>query len=146
MNRAIEEFIRARRIAAVGVSTNPRKFGHHAFMELVTRGYEVVPVHPSAGEIAGIPCYPALREIPSAVEAVLVMVPAHKAMDVLQEASELGLTKVWLQQGVESPEVLALAAALGLDVVAGKCILMYAPPVGGFHRLHRTLTRLIGRL
>jgi predicted CoA-binding protein len=53
---------------------------------------------------------------------------------------------VWLQQGAESPEALALARDLGLNLVARKCVLMYAPPVRSFHAWHRVFARLFGQL
>lgn len=146
MNQNIESFIRGRRIAAVGASTNPQKFGHRAFVELVGRGYEMIPVHPSAREIAGIPCTENLRMISKGVDGVLVMVPPKKALDVLRDAAEAGMKNVWLQQGTESAEVLALAGELGLNIISRKCILMYAPPVAGFHKFHRIVTGLVGRL
>jgi len=67
------------------------------------------------------------------IDGVLVIVPSTQAMQVLREAASLGLTKIWLQQGAESPETLALATDLGFSLVSGKCILMYAPPVRSFH-------------
>jgi predicted CoA-binding protein len=49
---------------------------------------------------------------------------------------------VWLQQGAESPDVIAASRELGLDVVAGECILMFAKPAG-FHRAHRWVHDLV---
>ena len=74
------------------------------------------------------------------------MVPPEKALGVLRDAAAAGMKNVWLQQGTESAEVLALAGELGLNIVARKCILMYAPPVDGFHRFNRIVTGLVGRL
>jgi predicted CoA-binding protein len=56
------------------------------------------------------------------------------------------LRNVWLQQGAETPELIALGRELGLDLVSGKCILMYAPPVRSFHWLHRAVVKLMGQL
>ncbi len=78
MNQAIEGFIRCRRIAVVGASRNPRKFGHAALKELAARGYDVVPVHPSAAIIAGIPCVHRLSALTEPVEAVLIVLPPEK--------------------------------------------------------------------
>jgi len=38
---------------------------------------------------------------------------------VLDQAKAAGIMRIWLQPGAESPEVIAHAAALGLDVIAG---------------------------
>jgi hypothetical protein len=49
------------------------------------------------------------------------------------------------QQGAESPVVTLACAELGLDAVAGECILMFAKPTG-VHKVHRWVSRLVGKL
>lgn len=61
---------RYRRIAMVGLSSNPYRPSHFAALYLVSVGYDVIPVNPRAGEILGRPCYPSLRDIPGPVEVV----------------------------------------------------------------------------
>jgi len=146
MNQAIQDFIDGKRIAVVGVSRKGNKFGNTALAELAARGYQVFPVHPEAREIGGAACYPNLAALRDQVDGVLVVVPPQPAVGVLREAAAAGLTNVWLQQGAESVEGLALAGELGLNLVAGKCVLMYAPPVRGAHGWHRAFARLFGRL
>jgi len=146
MDRAIQDFINGKRIAIVGISRGGEKFGNTAFAELAARGYRVFAVHPTAQEIAGAPCYPNLTALRGQVDGVLVTVSPQHAVSVLREAALIGLKNVWLQQGAESPEALALARDLGLDLVVGKCVLMYAPPVRSFHAWHRAFARLFGQL
>ena len=146
MNRAIEEFIACKRIAVVGVSRKPGKFGNSILFELARRGYEVFPVHPVAESIGGIECRPSLSALRGAVDAAVICIPPAAVEGVLREAAAIGLNRIWLQQGAESPSAVALGAELGMNLVAGRCILMYAPPVGGFHAFHRGVNRLFGRL
>jgi predicted CoA-binding protein len=80
------------------------------------------------------------------VDSVVVCVPPQKTEQVLQDAAQSGLRRVWLQQGAETPQLVEQAHKLGMDVVAGKCILMYAPPVKSFHNFHRFFVRLFRRL
>lgn len=146
MNQAIQNFISGKRIAVVGVSRNKEKFGGMVFTELAARGYQVFPVHPTAQEISGVPCYPNLTALRGQVDGALVAVPSQQAVPVLREAAAIGLKNVWLQQGAESPEALVAARDLGLNLVANKCVLMYAPPVRSFHAWHRLFARLSGKL
>lgn len=146
MEQAIQDFINGKRIAVVGVSRNKEKFGNMAFTELAARGYQVFPVHPTAQEILGARCYPNLTALRGQVDGALVVVGSEQAASVLREAAAIGLKNVWLQQGAESPEVLTLARDLGLNLVAKKCVLMYAPPVRSFHGAHRFFARLFGQL
>jgi len=62
------------------------------------------------------------------VDAVVVCVPPQQVGQVLQDVAQNDLVKVWLQQGSQTPQLIEQAHNLGMDVVAGKCILMYAPP------------------
>jgi hypothetical protein len=146
VDQAIQHFIDGKRIAVVGVSRSEKKFGNMAFAELAARGYQVFAVHPAAKEIAGAPCYPNLAALRGQVDGVLVIVAPQQAAQVLREAAAIGVKNVWLQQGAESPEALALARELGLELVANKCVLMYAPPVRSFHAWHRGFVWLTGKL
>jgi hypothetical protein len=75
------------------------------------------------------------------VHAVLVVVPPQQAIEVVRDAAAAGIRHVWLQQGAESPEAVRVGAELGLNVVSGECILMFARPTG-IHRAHRWIRRL----
>lgn len=143
---AIEEFVACKRIAVVGASRSGKKFGNGAAKELRTRGYEVFLIHPEAQEIDGQPCYPSLTALRDQVDAVFISVPAGQAAPVMREAASLGIHRVWLQQGAESPELLALGEELGLSLVSKRCILMYAPPVKSVHGWHRGFVKLVGKL
>jgi uncharacterized protein len=146
MNGAIQNFIDQKRIALAGASRSGKKFGNMAYKELKERGYEVYLVHPEAKEIDGEPCYPNLAALQGKVDGVLICLPASQGESVLREAAEAGIKRVWLQQGAENMELLKLGQELGLVVVSGKCILMYAPPVRSFHRWHRGFMKLVGQL
>jgi predicted CoA-binding protein len=146
MDQTVKDFIQLKRIAVVGVSRSGKKFGNTIATELKQRGYQVFIVHPEAKEIGGEPCYPNLAALQGKVDGVLICVPPSQAGQVLQEAAQAGMKKIWLQQGAQSPEVLAQARELGINPVAGKCILMYAEPVRSLHGWHRAFARLFGQL
>jgi predicted CoA-binding protein len=146
MDTQIQDFIGGKRLALAGASRNPGKFGNAAYKELQGRGYQVFLIHPEAREIDGATCYPNLAAVPEPVDGVLVSVPPSQSEKLLREAAAKGVRNVWLQAGAESPELLALGKELGLNVVSGKCILMYAPPVRSFHWWHRAFCRVTGQL
>ncbi len=145
MNDAIKEFISIKNIAVVGYSRNKNKFGNHAYKELKQKGFEVFAVHPTEHEIEGVKCYPSLDSIKNNVNGVFISVNAKEVPKILIEASSLGLKNIWLQQGAESQDAIKTADELGLKMVSGKCILMYAPPVNSIHRIHRAFAKLFGK-
>jgi len=146
MSQSIDAFSQFRRLAVVGVSRARRKYGNYAYRELKARGLDVMAVHPEMTSVQGDACFKSLAELPRPVDGVLVCVRPEKVPEVLRQAAAAGIRRAWLQQGAESDAAAKLAAQLGIDLVQGECILMHASPVRGFHRLHRGLWRLLGRL
>lgn len=146
MNNSIAEFVKSKRLAIVGVSHAAKKFSNSAYSELRRRGYEVFGVNSTLREINGEKCYNDLRSLNGQVDGAVVCVSPEKVEPILREAASIGLRNIWLQQGAESKEAIGLGKDLGLNLVAGKCILMYAEPVKGFHRFHRFFARLSGKL
>jgi predicted CoA-binding protein len=146
MNQAIQDFINCKNIAVVGVSRNATKFGNLAYKELKQRGYQVYAVNPAMKEFQGEPCYPDLSALQGKVDGVLLTVRPDQGKAVLEEASRVGIKNVWVQQQADNPALLESGRQLGLNLVSGKCILMYAPPVHSFHKFHRTINMIFGKL
>lgn len=146
MDQAVQEFLKCRRIAVVGVSRSGKKFGNEIYKELKGRGYEVYAVHPEMDQINGDPCYKDVLSLQGKVEGVVVCVPPQKGEAVVRQVGQAGIRHLWLQMGADSPQLVSLARQLGMSVVAGKCILLYEEPVRSFHSFHRFFARLFGRL
>lgn len=142
----VSDFVAQRTLAVVGVSRSGKKFGNAAYRELTAKGYTVHAVHPEAEAIEGAPCWPSLAALPKPVGGVVVVVPPAQTAQVVREARAAGIPRVWMQQGAESPEAIRYCEEHGIAVVHHECILMFAEPLGWFHRAHRGLWRLLGRL
>jgi len=119
--------------------------GNGIYRELKGKGYKVFPVHPQAERIEGDPCFPSLKSLPEKVGAVVICVPPAQTEQVVQQAYEAGITKVWMQQGAESYSAIQFCESHGMTTVHGECVLMFAEPVGGFHGFHRWIWKLIGK-
>jgi predicted CoA-binding protein len=143
---AVTDFVAQRRLALVGMSRTGRKFGNAAYKELVAKGYTVYPVHPDAESVGGARCWPSLASVPKPVDGVVVVVPPAQTARVVTEAHDAGIPRVWMQQGAESPEAIRYCEEHGIRVVHHECILMFAEPAGWFHRAHRGLWRILGKL
>ena len=146
MDPRITGFIQQKKLALIGAARDGKSFGNYAAKELKQRGYELLLVHPQAKEIEGQACYADLKAVHDQVGGVIVCVPPAQAEGVLRQAAELGLKRVWLQQGAQTPQLVTLGEQLGLEMVSGKCILMYAEPVKSFHQFHRFFAKLFGGL
>ena len=147
---AAREFLARGPLAFVGVSRDPHAFSASVYRELRQRGHELIPVNPAASEVQGDCCYPSVAELPDRVAGVIVMVTAERSADVVRACIERGFDRVWLFQGLGpssvSDEAVALSREHGVQLIEGACPLMFATPVGWFHRIHRGSRRLAGDL
>ena len=139
----IDSFLAGRHLAVVGVSRDTKKFPNAVYRRLRDAGRTLYPVNPNAapGTLEGDTCYARLADVPDPVDGVLVMVPAERAAEVVQEAVDRGIRSVWLHRGsgpgAVSGEAVALCRDNGVAVVDGACPLMFEAPVRGVHRMHR---------
>src|SRR5262245_17322117 len=116
----------ATRIAVVGASNDPRKFGNIILNDLMVRGYDVIPVNPHEDRIAGLRVYPSLADVPKPVDIVDVVTPPEVTLTILRDAQAAGIGLVWLQPGSFDAEVLAAAAAAPFRTVHDACVMVEA--------------------
>jgi predicted CoA-binding protein len=145
----IEEFLAQRRLAMVGVSTNPKDFSRVLFREFLDRGYDMVAVNPEArGEIDEAPVFADVTEIePRVAGAILMTTPAVTEV-VVRQCAAAGISRVWMYRatgkGAVSQEAIRFCEAQGIAVIGGECPFMYLPGTMWLHRLHGTLRRAMG--
>jgi uncharacterized protein len=142
---SVEQFLAQRSFGLVGVSRSGKKFGNTVLRELAKRGYRVSVVHPEVAEIDGVRCYPSVSALPDEVGGLVLVVPPEQTERIVREAAAKGVRRIWMQQGAESAAAIELCRGSGIDVVHGECILMFAEPAG-FHRFHRWLWKVFGKL
>jgi predicted CoA-binding protein len=149
-NATIEQFLACRRLAVVGVSRDPRDFSRSVFRAFTERGYDAVPVNPSATEMEGRACVAGLAHVQPPVEAALLMTPPSATERVVRECAQAGIRRVWMHRGAGrgavSPEAVAFCREQGIAVVDGACPFMFLQGTGLVHGIHRLFRRLAGRL
>lgn len=143
---AVKDFLDQRTLAVVGVSRGGKKFGNTAYKELKAKGYQVFPVNPHVDAIDGDRCYSSLSALPEPVGGVLIVVPPRETEQVVRDAAAAGIRRVWMQQGAESQAAIQFCEERGISAIHGECILMFAEPAAFYHRLHRWVWRLLGKL
>lgn len=142
----VKDFMSQEALAVVGVSRSANKFGSLVYRDLKKKGYRVYAVNPNAQTIDGDPAYPDLLSLPEAVGGVVLVVPPQQTERMVQQAQQAGITRVWMQQGAESPAAVAFCKDNGISVVQGECIMMFAGTVGFPHNIHRWAKKVSGKL
>ncbi|PYT31389.1 MAG: CoA-binding protein [Acidobacteria bacterium] len=125
-----------KRIAMVGLSTNPFRPSHFAAIYLLAAGYDVVPVNPREKEVLGRPSYPSLREAPGPVEVVDIFRETSAVPGIVEDAIAIGAKVIWMQLGVIHEPAAERARAAGLEVVMDRCMkIEHARFFGGLNTL-----------
>ncbi|MDI6803245.1 MAG: CoA-binding protein [Bacteroidota bacterium] len=144
--KSIQEFLSQKPIAVVGVSQTGKKFSNAAYKELKSKGYQVFPVNPKTETISGEKCFPNLKSLPEKVGGVVVITKPTETEKIVREAYTLGIKHIWIQQGAESDEAIHFCKEQNVNVIYGECILMFAEPAAFFHRAHRWVWGVFGKL
>jgi predicted CoA-binding protein len=111
-----------KRIAMVGLSSNPFRPSHFAGIYLLSEGYDVIPVNPREKQILGRTCYASLRDVPGVVEVVDIFREPSAVPAIVEEAIAIGAKVVWMQLGVIHEAAAERARQAGLEVVMDRCM------------------------
>jgi predicted CoA-binding protein len=120
----IAVMLAARTIAVVGLSDDPAKPSHYVSAYMQSAGKRILPVNPSIASVLGETCYPSLRDLPEKPDLVNVFRLPKAIPGIVDEMIELGLTHLWVQQGIRHAEAAARAEAAGIRVVMDRCIMV----------------------
>lgn len=113
---------RYRRIAMVGLSSNPFRPSHFAAIYLIAEGYDVTPVNPRESEVLGRRSYPTLMEVPAPIEIVDIFREPAAVPEIVEQAITRQAKVVWMQLGVIHEEAAERAHDAGLEVVMDRCM------------------------
>jgi hypothetical protein len=124
-DRLISDFVNRRVWAVVGASQDPAKYGNRVFHSLRDAGYTVYPVNSKGGELDGSVVYPTLADLPQSPEVIDLVVPPPVTEEIVKEALELGLRRVWMQPGAESQKAVDYCQEHGIEVVHHACAMVH---------------------
>ncbi|HEX7892706.1 MAG TPA: CoA-binding protein [Terriglobales bacterium] len=114
---------RARTIAVVGLSDSPLRPSHGVSAYMQSHGYRIIPVNPSVEEVLGEKSYPSLRDVPEKIDIVNIFRRPEFVEEIVDEAIQLGIPAVWMQEEVINEKAAEKARKAGLFVVMDRCIL-----------------------
>jgi predicted CoA-binding protein len=114
----IEEQLRnSRTIAVVGLSDKPNRDSYRVSKYMQSQGYRIIPVNPMIEEALGEKSYPDLKSVPEPIDMVDIFRRSELVPPVVDEAIEVGVKYIWMQDGVIDHDSAAKAEAAGIPVV-----------------------------
>lgn len=120
----IEEILsNSKTIAVAGLSSNKLRpsFGVAQYMQ--KHGYRIVPVNPQETEVLGEVSYSTLLDVPDKIDIVNIFRRAEFVPELVDEAIQMGVKCVWMQEGVVHEQAAQKAREAGITVVMDRCIL-----------------------
>jgi uncharacterized protein len=120
----IDAILRMKRIAVVGLSSDPGRDSYGVARYMQAQGYEIMPVNPKETEVLGRRAYPSLGDLPEPPEVVDVFRRPEFVPQVVDDAIAAGAKAIWLQLGVVDYDAARRAREAGLIVVMDKCIMV----------------------
>jgi acyl-CoA synthetase (NDP forming) len=84
---------KARSVALVGASNDPRKWGRRMLNNLINGGYpgEIYPVNPGEDRILGLTSYPSVSAIPGTPDLAVIVVPPANVVQIVRECVAKGV-------------------------------------------------------
>lgn len=118
---------RTKTIAVVGLSDNPLRPSHGVSAYMQAAGYKIVPVNPQIEEALGEESYPSLLEMPHEVAEKIDLVDVFRRPEyvdeIVEQAIQLKIPAIWLQEGVINERAAEKARKAGMFVVMDRCVL-----------------------
>ena len=122
-SNTIREILKLKTIAVVGMSPKQERPSHYVAMYLKENGYTIYPVNPGHDKIAGINCYPDLKDIPDSIDVVDIFRRSEFVPLIVDSAISIGAKAVWMQDTVIHEEAGKKAEEAGLLMVMNDCML-----------------------
>jgi acetyl coenzyme A synthetase (ADP forming)-like protein len=131
---SMKAFFEPRTVAVVGAARERGKIGSEVLNNLRKDGYtgRLVAVHPSAKDIAGVPAYPRITDVPGDVDLAVIVVPARAVMQVIDDCIDKAvraiviITAGFAETGPEGraleAELLARLRRAGIRMVGPNCM------------------------
>jgi predicted CoA-binding protein len=118
---------RIKTIAVVGLSESPMRPSHGVSAYMQAAGYKIIPVNPQIAEALGEKAYPSLLEIPPGIAQTINLVNVFRRPEfvdeIVDEAIQLKMKALWLQEDVVNQPAADKARKAGMFVVMDRCIL-----------------------
>ena len=132
--RSLAPLLRPGSVAVVGARSDGTGIGATVLRSVAAAGFagRVVAIHPRADELAGLPTYASLPEVPGQLDLVVICVPAGGVLDVFRDAVAAGVRAAVVvssgfgELGAEGAraqrELTTLARAHGVRLVGPNCL------------------------
>jgi predicted CoA-binding protein len=142
----IKEFFSDKKLAIAGVSGDKNKFGYSVYKHLSNNNYDVCLINPNTKKIDDYECYKDVLSIPDDYKKLVIITKSEYTDELVRQAATKGIKHIWVQQECETLKTEALGNELGVKLIMGQCIFMFAEPIVSYHKVHKWFCKVFGAL
>ena len=124
MQDLVKDFLKQKCFAVVGSFRNESKYAYQILKTLKNKKYEVYPVNPGLKEVEDLTCYASVKDIPVICDVADIVTPPAVTERIVKECKEKGISRVWLQPGAESNDVIRYCKENNIQVVYNVCVML----------------------
>jgi acyl-CoA synthetase (NDP forming) len=129
MSNPLTYFFEPRSIAVIGASITPGKAGNEILKNMIANGFagKVFPINRTEEEIMGYKVFRSVQDIPEPVDLAVLIVPAEKTLEPLQDCAAKKVPAVVIASGWYAEvgdkgarlqeKILAVAKAAGMRII-----------------------------
>lgn len=110
--------------AVVGATDRPGKYGGIIYRDLKRKGFKVYAVNPYRDTVDGDPCWASVSQLPEKPTMAVLVVPAKRGLEVLEDSANAGVDNIWVQPGASSPELVQALEEGGFNHVVDQCVMV----------------------
>ncbi|MCR1934925.1 CoA-binding protein [Clostridium tepidum] len=110
------DFLNYKNWAVAGSVLSEEKYAYKIFNKLKEKGYNVAGVKPGC-ETKDV--FSNIKDIPYNIDVLDLCINPIKGLDIVKEASKLGINKILIQPGAESKDIINFCKENNIDAVEG---------------------------
>lgn len=117
-----EKMLQKKVWAVAGVTERKDRYGYKIWKKLKEHDYETYGINPNYEEIEGEKIYSSVKDIPTKIDVLDMVVAPKIGMNTLDEAKEAGVEYIWFQPGSFNDEIISRAKELEFKILYDGCV------------------------
>lgn len=117
-----EKMLQKKVWAVAGVTERKDRYGYKIWKKLKEHDYETYGINPNYEEIEGEKIYSSVKDIPTKIDVLDMVVAPKIGMNTLDEAKEAGVEYIWFQPGSFNDEIISRAKELEFKILYDDCV------------------------
>ncbi len=86
-----------------------------------------------------------ISEVPETVRNVVIGITKREPAQIVERLSEKGISDFWVHWNTDTPAVNALEHHPEINIITGRCPMMYLGKSASIHGLHRFVAKAFGK-